>query len=200
MIDLGVEFSPADVTRFSGVMDRLVKECGWAPSRAGSYAMISLLKSIRASTRRSPKLRKIRTLDRKRKGSENAKRRFEVENFKNGEKKPFIIFASSLAEAKQTNFAKIHYCGLARASVGWMMRDVFNQGPRSESGIRKPAGVIAGYSRTKKGSYSAMVENRLHYIRKALHGGGSRAVETAVSRATNAMVKKIENDLMRAAK
>jgi len=197
MVDISIDFNKSDVRDFSGVMDRLVKELGWSPSRAGTYAFINLLKSLRASTKRSKKTRKIKVAGRKHKGGGN--RRFEVENFKNGEKQSFHIYAGSLAEAKKSNAAKVHYVGLAKASMGWAMRDVFNKGGAGKIGFRKPAGVVSGFARTSKGEFSAQVENNLSYIRSAFVSSGARTISTAMQRAKNSMTKKIENDLMRAA-
>ena len=197
MIDLDIDFNKSDLKDFSGVMNRLQKECGWSPARAGTYAFINVLKSMRASTKRSKKKRKVKVASRKRKG--RTIRRFEVENYKAGEKQSFYIYAGSLAEAKKSNAVNVHYAGLAKASFGWAMRDVFNQGSAGKVGFRRPSGVVSGYARTKKGSFSAVVENKVRYIRSAFVTSGSRVISTAMQRANKGMINRIEKDLIKAA-
>lgn len=198
MVDMDIDFSKSDVRDFGNVIQRLQRELGWSPARAGTYAFIGVLKSLRASTKRSKKVRKIRVASRKRKGRTN--RRFKVEHFRGGAKSSFYVYAGSLAEAKQSKSAKIKYRGLAKASWGRAMRDVFNRGGPGRVGFRMPSDIVSGFSRSGKGSFSAQIENRVDYIRNAFVTSGDRAVTTSMARANRSMIRKIEKDLIKAAK
>lgn len=196
MVETDIQLDEADIDRFSGVMDRLVSELGWSPARAGTYAFINLLKSVRASTKKSKKVRTVRTASRK--GRE--RRRFNVENFSNGEKKNFYIYAGSLAEAKKSPFAQVKYSRLAYTSWGWAMRDLFNKGALGNVSFRRPASAVSGFVNKGKGSFSASVENKIKYIRSAFISSGDRTIATAMQRASSSMNGKITKDLIKAAK
>lgn len=198
MIEMDLQFNRADVADFGDNMSRLIKECGMSPAAAGTYALVTLLKTVRASTKKSKKLRKYRADSRTLKRSGRSKRRYTVQGFNaDGNQKEFKVYARDLAELKASPFVKIRHSGLARAAYGWAMRDIVRRGSAPRVGFRKPSGVIGGYMRKGEGSFSALIENNLKYARKAFRTSGDRTLDTAMERANKSMMYLIEKRLVR---
>jgi len=198
MVEIDLDFNKADVQRFSNTIGYLQTELGWSPSRAGKYAFIMLLKSVRASTKKSKTKRKVKVAGRKKKGFVG-RREFIVDSYdKDGKFKPFSIFEGSLEEAKNSKFAAINRSGLAKQSWGWAMRDIFNTGTLPKVGFRRPSTAISGYAHESKGKFSAKVTNRLKYIRSAFRTSGDNDIMTAMKHAAKGMNEKIVKGLMKA--
>lgn len=194
--EITMDFDEQDINRFAGAMDKLVSECGWSPHRAGKYATIMLLKSLRASTKKSKPRRKVKVASRKRVGR---KRRFEVEAYSNGQARPFYVFEYSLQEAKSRKYAQVQYSGLAKKSWGWAMQDLFNTGGGGAVRFARPGGAVTASGGGKKeGQYSVVIDNNLRYIREAFRVAGEREVATAMHRAGKAMEYKIDQELKKA--
>lgn len=195
MIDVTIDFSAADSAAFQAAMDRLSNECGWSIPRAGQYAFIKLLTSIRASTKQSPKVRNVRTKSKKR---GDKRRVFEAQSYKGGKEHWFDIFAYSLAAAKSSPAAQIRHSGLAKASWGWAMRAMFNSGANPRTKFAKKPELL--YTRVEKGlgTFSATVTNRVNYVEQAFVTEGKRTIDTAMARATRQMISKITLELKKA--
>ena len=195
MIDVSIDFNAADSAAFQAAMDRLSNECGWSIPRAGQYAFIKLLTSIRASTKQSPKVRSVRVKSKKR---GDKRRVFEAQSYKGGKEHWFDIFAYSLEGAKSSPSAQIRHSGLAKASWGWAMREMFNAGATPRTKFKKKPELLYTRVEKDKGHFSATVTNRVNYVEKAFITEGKRTIDTAMARATRQMIGKINSELKKA--
>lgn len=195
MVEVNLDFSAADSAAFQSAMDRLSAECGWAIPRVCQYGFIKLLTSVRASTKKSPKVRNVRVKSQK---HGDKRRVFQAQSYKGGKEHWFDIFAYSLAAAKNSPAAQIRYSGLAKASWGLAMRAMFNSGsnPRTKFGI-KPE-LLYTHVEKGQGHFSATVTNRVNYVEKAFITEGKRTIDTAMARATRQMIGKINSELKKA--
>ncbi len=198
MYECDVDFNEQDMRDYRDLVTRYQTELGLAPKMAGKVALINLFTSFRASTRKSPARRKVRAASRSRRNDAGypGRRRFEVENYMGNKGiANFFIYARSLAEAKENRATKIHYSKLAYSSWGWAQRDVFNNGPVPQVRYRRPSNSVSTSVMDVKGEFTAIVENRIGYIRKAFKTSGDQQISTAMARANASMLKKIEERL-----
>jgi len=195
MID--IRFNDADMKTFQQQMGRLQVELGETPRDAGRQGMIALLQSMRASTKQAPRRRPVKASKTARRKRFEGNRIFNAEAIdrNNGGIKRIQIFAPDLATAKLHPKAQITKWGLAKASWGWAMQELFGGSSGARSGLSRPAGSVEtmNVTDTKSGYFECFVTNRLNYISAALMGGRGPAVNTAMARAANVIKGRIQN-------
>ncbi len=199
MVEVSMQVDRDTLNNFRAQMDRLVRELGKTPEVATRMGALALLKSLRAATKKAPARRKVRVDKTWKKKSRDASgnRRFLMRKFdrKTGSEKDVQIWAPSLAEAKQSRLAVLHYRGLGKASWGWAAQRLFPS-QRVGYGGRKPH--REAFSVTQRGTgngYELVVMNKVDFIGLALKGGESAAMSTAMRAATNTMFGRIEQRL-----
>jgi hypothetical protein len=195
MID--IRFNDADMETFQQQIGRLQIELGDTPQDAGRQGMIALLQSMRASTKQAPRRRPVKASKTARRKRFEGNRIFNAEAIDraNGGIKRIQIFAPDLATAKLHPRAQIKKWGLARASWGWAMQELFGGSSGARSGLSRPAGSVEtkNINDTKSGYYECFVTNKLNYISRALMGGRGPAVNTAMARAANVIKGRIQH-------
>ena len=199
MVEVSIQVDRDTLNDFRAQMDRLVKELGKTPEDATRMGALALLKSLKTATKTAPARRKVRVDKTWRKKSRDASgnQRFLMQKFdrKTGAEKDVQIWAPSLAEAKQSKLAVMHYRGLAKASWGWAAQRLF-PGQKVGYGGRKPQReAFAVTQRGKDNGYEIVVMNKLDYIGLALKCGESAAMSTAMRAATNTLFGRIEQRL-----
>ena len=199
MVEVSIQVDRDTLNNLRAQMDRLVKELGKTPEDATRMGALALLKSLKTATKIAPARRKVRVDKTWNKKSRTARgnRRFLMQKFdhKTGSEKDVQIWAPSLAEAKQSKLAVMHYRGLAKASWGWAAQRLF---PSQKVGYggRKPQREVFAVTQSGKGNgYEIVVMNKLDYIGLALKGGESAAMSTAMRAATNTLFGRIEQRL-----
>ncbi len=199
MVEVSIQVDRDTLNNLRAQMDRLVRELGKTPEDATRMGALALLKSLRTATKIAPARRKVRVDKTWRKKSRDASgnRRFLMRKYdrKTGAENDVPIWAPSLAEAKQSKLAVMHYRGLAKASWGWAAQRLF---PRQKVGYtgRKPQREAFAVTQRGKGNgYEIVVMNKLDYIGLALKGGESAAMSTAMRAATNTLFGRIEQRL-----
>ena len=199
MVEVSIQVDRGTLNDFRAQMDRLVKELGKTPEDATRMGALALLKSLKAATKTAPERRKVRvdkTWNRKARYA-SGNQRFLMRKFdrKTGAEHDVEIWAPSLAEAKQSRLAVMHYRGLAKASWGWSAQRLF---PGQKVGYegRKPRREVFSVTQRGKGNgYEIVIMNKLDYIGLALKGGESAAMSTAMRSATNTLFGRIEQRL-----
>jgi len=199
MVEVSIQVDRGTLNDFRAQMDRLVKKLGKTPEDATRMGALALLKSLKAATKTAPARRKVRvdkTWNRKSRDA-SGNQRFLMRKFdrKTGAEKDVQIWAPSLAEAKQSRLAVMHYRGLAKASWGWSAQRLF---PGQKVGYegRKPRREVFSVTQRGKGNgYEIVIMNKLDYIGLALKGGESAAMSTAMRAATNTLFGRIEQRL-----
>lgn len=199
MVEVSIQVDRDTLNNLRAQMDRLVKELGKTPEVATRMGALALLKSLRTATKIAPARRKVRVDKTWHKKSRDASgnRRFLMRKYdrKTGAENDVQIWAPSLAEAKQSKLAVMHYRGLAKASWGWAAQRLFPS-QRVGYGGRKPQREVFAVTQRGKGNgYEIVVMNKLDYIGLALKGGESAAMSTAMRAATNTMFGRIEQRL-----
>jgi len=202
MIETSMTFDQAGLNEFSSMLKQLTSVCGYDREKAVRMATVDLLKSVRASTKKSASIRKIRSVrvSKKFKQSGNLLP-FKMEKYdrKSDQKLEQWIFAGSLAEAKQLNVAKIRYSGLARTAWNWAMRDLFETGDVSAP-FRRPSGAVVSEKSGDDIDQVIKITNKIEYVMSAFQTSGDRAISTATARAANTLRKHIERKLEAARK
>jgi hypothetical protein len=196
MVDFTIDFNEQDLADYDRLLERYQKELGLSPKKAGKIAMVNVLTSLKASTRKSKKHRKVKADSRLRRNEAGypGRRRFRVEAYRKGVRADFYLYARSLGEAKSSRATKIRYHKLAYASWGWLQRDVFRSGAVAV-GFGRPQGVVGSTVAEARGFYSVSLVNRVEYMQRAFSSGGSGAVALALYRANRSMQKKLDEDL-----
>lgn len=199
MVDVRIQVDRVTLNAFRAQMDRLVNELGKTPEDATRMGALALLKSLKTATKTAPARRKVRVDKTWNKKSRDASgnQRFLMRKFdsKTGAENDVQIWAPSLAEAKQSKLAVVHYRGLAKASWGWSAQRLF---PGQKVGYegRKPRREVFSVTQRGKGNaYEIVILNKLDYIGLALKGGESAAMSTAMRAATNTLFGRIEQRL-----
>lgn len=195
--ELAFQFDQADVHSFYEQMRRRTTALQVTPQNAVRIGTIALLKSMRSSTKMSPKRRKVRVPEDKkaREARYKGMRLFIAEGMDRDTGGPhkIQIWAPDFALAKLHPKAQIVKRGLAKQSWGWAMHALFQErsgsiemyGQESAVQVSKRFDESTGYA-------EAIIENKLEYIRKALQGGKGPAVSTAMARASASMKKVID--------
>ena len=199
MVEVSIQVDRGTLNDFRAQMDRLVKELGKTPEDATRMGALALLKSLKAATKTAPARRKVRvdkTWNRKSRDA-SGNQRFLMRKFdrKTGAEKDVQIWAPSLAEAKQSRLAVMHYRGLAKASWGWSAQRLFPGQKVGYEGRQPRREVFSVTQRGKGNGYEIVVMNKLDYIGLALKGGESAAMSTAMRAATNTLFGRIEQRL-----
>ena len=199
MVEVRIQVDRDTLNNFRAQMDRLVKELGKTPEDATRMGALALLKSLKTATKIAPARRKVRVDKTWHKKSRDASgnQRFLMRKYdrKTGAENDVQIWAPSLAEAKQSKLAVIHYRGLAKASWGWAAQRLFPKQKVGYGGRKPQREVFAVTQRGKGNGYEIVVMNKLDYIGLALKGGESAAMSTAMRNATNTMFGRIEQRL-----
>lgn len=187
-----MRFDPADTAALRAQMDRRLGLLREGPQAVMRVGFIALCRSMRASTKVSPRRRKVRLPSVEsggRRARSEGNRLFLAEGLdrQTGGTKRIRIWAPSLAVAKLSPKARITKRGLAKASWGWAMQRLFDApgsfdmfGQASAISVSKMFDRDTGYA-------EATVDNRLAYISKALSGGRGPCVSTAMRRAAESM-------------
>lgn len=199
MVEVNIQVDRDTLNNLRAQMDRLVRELGKTPEVATRMGALALLKSLRTATKIAPARRKVRvdkTWNRKSRDA-SGNRRFLMRKFdrKTGAEKDVQIWAPSLAEAKQSKLAVLHYRGLAKASWGWSAQRLFPSQKVGYQGRKPRREVFSVTQRGKGNAYEIVVMNKLDYIGLALKGGESAAMSTAMRAATNTLFGRIEQRL-----
>jgi len=199
MVEVSIQVDRGTLNNFRAQMDRLVKELGKTPEDATRMGALALLKSLKTATKIAPARRKVRVdktwSNKSRDASGNQRFLMRKYDRKTGAEKDVQIWAPSLAEAKQSRLAVMHYRGLAKASWGWSAQRLF---PGQKVGYegRKPRREVFSVTQRGKGNgYEIVVMNKLDYIGLALKGGESAAMSTAMRSATNTLFGRIQQRL-----
>ena len=197
MVEVDIQVDRDTLNNFRAQMDRLVKELGKTPEDATRMGALALLKSLRTATKIAPARRKVRVDKTWHKKSRSGNRRFLMRKYdrRTGAENDVQIWAPSLAEAKQSKLAVIHYRGLAKASWGWAAQRLFPSQKVGYGGRKPQREVLAVTQRGKGNGYEIVIMNKLDYIGLALKGGESAAMSTAMRNATNTMFGRIEQRL-----
>lgn len=194
---LDIRFNDADMKTFQQQIGRLQTELGDTPQDAGRQGMIALLQSMRASTKQAPRRRPVRASKTARSKRFHGNRIFNAEAIdrNNGGIKRIQIFAPDLATAKLHPRAQIKKWGLAKASWGWAMQELFGVSSGARSGLSRPVGSVDTKQivDTKAGYYECFVTDKLDYISAALIGGRGPAMQTAMARAAGTIKGRIQN-------
>lgn len=199
MVEVRIQVERDTLNAFRAQMDRLVKELGKTPEDATRMGALALLKSLKTATKTAPARRKVRvdkTWNKKQRDA-SGNQRFLMRKFdrKTGAENDVQIWAPSLAEAKQSKLAVMHYRGLGKASWGWAAQRLFPSQKVGYSGRKPQREVFAVTQRGKGNAYEIVVLNKLDYIGLALKGGESAAMSTAMRSATNTLFGRIEQRL-----
>jgi len=155
MVEVSIQVDRDTLNNLRAQMDRLVKELGKTPEDATRMGALALLKSLKTATKIAPARRKVRVDKTWKKKSRDASgnQRFLMQKFdrKTGAEKDVQIWAPSLAEAKQSRLAVLHYRGLAKASWGWSAQRLF---PSQKVGYqgRKPRREVFAVTQRGKGN------------------------------------------------
>ena len=199
MVEVRIQVDRDTLNDFRAQMDRLVKKLGKTPEDATRMGALALLKSLRTATKTAPARRKVMVDKTWRKKSRDASgnQRFLMRKFdrKTGAENDVQIWAHSLAEAKQSKLAVMHYRGLAKASWGWAAQRLFPSQKVGYQGRKPQREVFAVTQRGKGNAYEIVVMNKLDYIGLALKGGESAAMSTAMRAATSTLFGRIEQRL-----
>lgn len=205
-----LKFDPADVAALQAQMERRVRILGDSPADAVRIGTIALLRSMQASTKVAPRRRKVTreylTVVNTSTGKSRRRRikhSYVAEGLdtRTGSPMRIPIRAWSLAEAKMHPRARIKRWGLAKASWGWAMQQLFGGsigGARAD--LPRPASAIETSKMIDRvtGYAEAIITNRLGYISRALSGGRGPAVSTAMARAAATMRSRIDQAVKRA--
>lgn len=196
-------------------METGVRELNWSMGKGIQKVAWSIARSLGTSTKIAPKKRDVKLDEQdaqKRKKAETSDRnlaRRGMSDARSKSKEPLWITkskkgneikfrAKNKREANRSPFVVIANRGLASAS--WML------------GARKlgAGGSTAGVSQSAKyyamkhidirknlrgGDPHVIINNRINYIRDALKGSGTHAVNSAMERAAGSLMHEIENTL-----
>lgn len=199
MVEVSIQVDRDTLNNLRAQMDRLVKKLGKTPEDATRMGALALLKSLKAATKIAPARRKVRVDKTWNKKSRDASgnQRFLMRKFdrKTGAESDVQIWAPSLAEAKQSKLAVMHYRGLAKASWGWAAQRLFSRQKVGYGGRKPHREVFSVTQRGKGNAYEIVVMNKLDYIGLALKDGESAAMSTAMRNATNTLFGRIEQRL-----
>ena len=199
MVEVSIQVDRDTLNDFRAQMDRLVRELGKTPEDATRMGALALLKSLKTATKIAPARRKVRVDKTWNKKSRDASgnQRFLMRKYdrKTGSENDVQIWATSLAEAKQSKLAVMHYRGLAKASWGWAAQRLFPSQKVGYGGRKPRREAFAVTQRGKGNGYEIVVMNKLDYIGLALKGGESAAMSTAMRAATKTLFGRIEQRL-----
>ena len=204
-LDATIEFPRADVDALFAQIDRAQKEVGASLGGAIRTATNRVALSMGTSTRVAPKYRTIkdtgdgsgvRKFDPKT-GKFYRNKRFEVYNDKT--RRPFDVWAKNMREAKRDKRVMLGRRGLAK--LAWRKAA---QGASAAAGFGVGAtGMAARYYAGRHGKGDAVyrgdnpwskMSNFLDYAGSALVGGPN-TVDTAMSRAADAMAHIIDGKI-----
>lgn len=203
MSAIKLQFDQQDIAEFDRQMHRRVQIMFDTPETAIRVGTIALLKSLRASTKKAPKRRKVRVPRDKvaRKVTYKGNRLFTAEgiNRDTGAIRKIKIWAPDLACAKLHPKAKIVKSGLAKNSWGWAMHKLFTARSGSTDMFGQESAMsVSKFSDRHTGYAEAVIENRLDYITKALQGGRGPSVASAMGRASRSMKNTIDRAIDKA--
>lgn len=187
-----LEFSDADRQRLDTLLQRLQSELGKSAEEGVRFAAVGVAKSLGASTRKAPKLLKLREnkpgLD---KTHPVKSFPYFVTRYARGEPYRSWVHAKADPEKARRN----PRAGLAARSWFWALDDIGAY--VSFSPLKRPAGAVSGVLQ-KGANPSITITNRLNYILQAVRLGGPRGVETALERGTKAGIAYLDRRLAKA--
>jgi len=202
MVAISAKFNAADVNDFQKALTRFQTEIGKSPEQSVKWGGVKILDSLRASSKRAKKVRRVTTpTDKKTKAfrTKKGKRIFWGWQYgKDGSQKRFPIYAYDKQQAKASKKAEIVAFGLARAIWGWAKADLFKKG---SAGIKfsqkRPMNALNTKTIKRDGEYGVTIDNNLRYAQAAFKTKGKQAVNSAFRRAEKGMVKQIEKRLFK---
>ncbi len=187
-----LEFSDADRQRLDTLLQRLQSELGKSAEEGVRFAAVGVAKSLGASTRKAPKMLKLREnkpgLD---KTHPVKSFPYFVTRYARGEPYRSWVHAKADPEKARRN----PRAGLAARSWFWALEDIGAY--VSFSPLKRPAGAVSGVLQ-KGANPSITITNRLRYIMQAVRLGGPRGVETALERGTKAGIAYLDRRLGKA--
>ncbi len=206
MVDLTLDFDKADLARFDDTLKRFAKERNKSAEQAVKYGVINLIGSLRSSTRIAKERRKVyvpKNKVEKKMRDKFGRRLFYVEGYDaNGSLSLAKLWAFSKADALRRKSTKIVNRGLAKLSWSWALRNLYGSRMPQHNVHKSGVEILTRTVSTRKiktaKEHAAEIINELRYISKAFKTKGKTAVNTAMRRATNGMVKKLDNDLKKA--
>lgn len=186
------------ITDLQDAINRRIAVLRQTPKYVVTAAAINVMKSLRARTiaRRTNRLPvKESQSAKKAKRRRDGKKIYYVERYKKDDTlKKFVIFASSLSEAKQSPTARMRYHKLAKASWGWAMQKIGTKEGVNDVGSN--ASITARTVRVmvdgKPADFAITVTNEIDYIRKAFSGGSGDAV---INEALKSAARKMMGDI-----
>lgn len=196
-VDVAFQPSESDIADFQAQMARLTGELKKSPQEACKMGTIALLKALQTSTKTSPGFRKLKPMD---KADRFGVRSYAIDWDHDVSEKKREWAVPMLRGAKPENhpLGKIHYQGTAKASWGWAMWGLFQQGRPAYRGRRLHKKTVDLRKYAGDGHYEVHVENFVSYINSAFHGGQSArkpSVDSAMARATAVMRGRIDQRL-----
>lgn len=187
-----LEFSDADRQRLDTLLQRLQSELGKSAEEGVRFAAVGVAKSLGASTRKAPKMLKLREnkpgLD---KTHPVKSFPYFVTRYARGEPYRSWVHAKADPEKARRN----PRAGLAARSWFWALDDIGAY--VSFSPLKRPAGAVSGVLQ-KGANPSITITNRLRYIMQAVRLGCPRGVETALERGTKAGIAYLDRRLGKA--
>ena len=206
MVDLTLDFDKADLARFDDTLKRFARERNKSAEQSVKYGVINLIGSLRSSTKIAKERRKVyvpKTKAEKEMRDKFGRRLFYVEGYdENGSLSLAKLWAFSKTDALRRKATKIVNRGLAKLSWGWALKDLYGsripQHNVHKSGVKILIRMVSTRKIKTANEHAVEIINELRYISKAFKTKGKTAVNTAMRRATNGMVKKLDNDLKKA--
>jgi hypothetical protein len=191
--DIKLEFTDADRKRLDTLLERLQAEMGKSAEEGVCFAAVGVAKSLGASTRKAPKMLKLRE------NKPGLDKTHPVKSFpffvyrfmRDGEKYRSWIHVRADPEQKRRN----PRAGLAARSWFWALEDIGAY--VAFSPLRRYRGVASG-KMTKGANPTVTITNRLRYIMQAVRLGGPRGIETALERGTKAGISYLDRRLAKA--
>lgn len=206
--DISIIVPAEDLRRFSSAIIRLVNDLKMSEGDAVKWGAFTVARSLRASTRKSPKKRKVERNpgDVPQMSPERfphyVKRYVYTKNGKLRETEDGVPFLRVYLKDSEEAGPKvtIKRSGLGKASWGWAVQDIGRRlGGPTGSNLNGLRWLASGEFRDNPLNPSVLITNRVRYIMDAMDGEGSaKPFNTAFARAASAMEKHIERKLQKA--
>jgi hypothetical protein len=204
MVNAGMNFDAGDLRSISRTLSEFQKVTKKSQKTAVKWGTFRVVSSLRASTKKGKKIRKVtipKTKAEKGIKDKRGRKLFWGWSYnKNGNLSRFPIYEYSLARAKASNPAKIRRWGLAKLSWNWSLRDLFNKRvTRGDRSLRRPIDAVRTRKHDRTDNFGVVIVNQLRYIRKSFKTSGNMAASNAIRRAEKGMIKQIEKNLFKRA-
>ena len=193
---------PASLRRFDAALRGMSKELGRSAPAVLKHGSILFCKSMRARTKKAPKLRPTRVVyvgGKAKNGREMnhlGTMYWEVKSFKGGQEKWHKVLAYGKDTLKKNVITRILYSGLAKKSWGWIMKDLFNSNEGAPVGFKRPNGATNARKGSNGSKSFVHFQSRIGYINSAIRGGRA-GVSEAFDKAGKAIRWRTEEELIK---